>query len=88
MQLFYNGGEKSPEVEMQFTNVITKILLKIKSIEEQATIQLGEKMAKEVLMPFASILNPITSVLNIDVSRLKKDKSKSSISIASGSYSV
>ena len=45
--------------ELQFQNVLQRILLKMKELEDEAEIRMGPDTAKTVLLPFTTLLKPI-----------------------------
>jgi hypothetical protein len=60
MQLFYQGKYRSKEefeeIELRFQSVMSKIMAKMKKVENQANESMGKEQTKQVLMPLASIL--------------------------------
>ena len=61
-------------MEDQFQKILTKILTRMKQIEEEADAQIGREGAQKVLLPFTTILKPILEILNIQIQSPTRDQ--------------
>ena len=64
-------------MEVKFQNVIRKIMVKMSQIQQEATKELGAEATNQMLLPFASILKPITNALPLE----EESKTTSSLDV-------
>ena len=75
-EIRFRQNREYKELERQFSDVLAKILTKMREIEVEAQTLLGGHTARLVLLPFTHVLKPILRILGI--TQIKRDKSKDS----------
>lgn len=64
-EIRFRQNREYKQLERQFSEVLAKIMTKMKEIEVEAQSLLGGHTARLVLLPFTQVLKPITKILGI-----------------------